>query len=169
MENNNNGVMSTGSGWVFEYTEEVKKLKKIVPSKFCCCFMHVGSTAAHSITARPIIDIAIGVINSLDLITVKDILVFNGYKFLDTRSNINDLLLEKKLEGKSSFFIHVLALNGKKWNEMFQFTEILRTNQKAAKEYSAFKADLLINKKVSPVEYERLKAEYIQKLLETVK
>ena len=151
------------------YTEEVKKLKKIIPTKYPCCFMHVGSTAAHSITARPIIDIAIGVINPLDLITIKDILVLNHYNFLDYRSNINDLLLEKKSEGNSSFFIHVLAFNGKKWKEMYDFTEYLRTNTKAAKEYSAFKSDLLITKKVSPEEYERLKAEYIKKLLDNLK
>lgn len=162
-------ISSNRTDWFSEYSEEIKRLRKIIPSKLCCCYMHVGATAARSVMSRPIIDIAIGVINSIDLITVRDILVFNGYKFLENKSNLYDLFLEKKYEGKSSFYVHVVTYNGNRWNEMYNFTEYLRVNPNAAKEYSAFKTDLLIKKKVSAIEYERLKAEYISKLLEKIK
>lgn len=155
--------------WLTDYTKEVKYLKSIIPAKFNCCFMHVGSTAASSISARPILDIAVGVINPLDLITVKDILVLKGYTFLDYRSNIYDLLLEKKYGTNSSFLIHVVTFEGKKWKDMFEFTQYIKNNPTVAKEYSAFKTDLLTRQKVSEAEYQKRKAEYIQKLLDSIR
>lgn len=154
--------------WIFEYTKAVKRFREIIPSKIKVCFMHVGSTAAHAVTARPIIDIAIGVINPLDLITVRDILALNGYEPNESRSTISDLFLEKKNKAEQRFNIHVVVFDGPRWNDMFKYTQYLKENPNAAKEFSLFKTDLIVKKKVSREVYEREKANYIKEILKKI-
>lgn len=154
--------------WVFEYTKAVKHIRECIPSNIKVCFLHVGSTAVRGLRCRPIIDIAVGVINPLDLITVRDILNVNGYVFNNERSTIYDLFLEKRGMGKQRFNVHVVTFDGKKWKEMFSYTEYLKSNPIAVKDFGNFKTDLVLKHKASYKEYEKAKAQYIANLLKEI-
>ena len=155
--------------WVFEYTKTVKHMREVIPSSIKVCFMHVGSTAVRGLRCRPIIDLVVGVINPLDLITVRDILNINGYKYNEERSTIFDLFLEKRGMGKQRFNIHVVAFDGPKWKDMFDYTEYLKENPKVAKEFGNFKTELVMKRKVPYIVYEREKAKYISELLKKIR
>ena len=151
--------------WILEYTKLVKEIRSYIPNEIRLCFMHIGSTAVRGVTARPIIDVCVGVINPLDLITVRDILSFKGFNYNESRSTISDLFLEKRGMGKQRFNIHIVEFDGVRWKEMLEFTQFLKNNQLAAKEYGAFKTDLLFRKNLSYEEYEKAKKAYIKKML----
>ncbi len=151
--------------WILEYTKLVKEIRELVPKSIQLCFMHVGSTAVRGVTARPIIDICVGVINPLDLITVRDILAYNGFNYNESRSTISDLFMEKRGMGKQRFNLHVVEFDGARWKEMLEFTQFLKNNKIAAKEYGEFKTDLLFRKNYTYDQYEKEKREYIKKML----
>lgn len=155
--------------WKTEYTNLVSQIKKIVPKSINLCFMHVGSTAVRGLTARPIIDVAIGVINPLDLFTVRDIMVVNGFRFNEERSTIYDLFMEKRGMGKQRFNIHIVEFDSKRWKDMFNFTVYLQANKEAAKKYAEFKTNLLFKKDIPYEQYEAAKAEYIKELIKEIK
>lgn len=155
--------------WVFEYTNTVKEIRKLLPANIKVCFMHVGSTAVRGLRCRPIIDIAVGVINLLDLVTVRDILDNHGYKFNSSRSQIYDLFLEKRAIGKQRFNIHVVEFDGKRWKEMYDYTEFLKANPSVCKDFGNFKTDLVLKKKVSYEQYEKEKAKYIAEVMKNAK
>ena len=155
--------------WILEYTNMVKEIREMVPNKINLCFMHIGSTAVRGVTARPIIDICVGVINPLDLITVRDILSFKGFNYNEARSTMTDLFMEKRGMGKQRFNIHIVEFDGNRWKGMLEFTQFLKNNQVAAKEYGAFKTDLLFRKNLPYEEYERQKRIYIKKMLDNNK
>lgn len=155
--------------WITEYTKIVKEIRSIVPSKFNLCFMHIGSTAVRGVTARPIIDICVGVINPLDLITVRDILASKGFNFVEDRSTIYDLFLEKRGMGKQRFNIHIVEFDGKRWKDMFAYTNFLKNNPQAAKDFGVFKTNLLFKLNVPYEVYEKEKAKYIQEMMASIK
>lgn len=155
--------------WKTEYTNLVKEIKSFIPKYIQLVFMHVGSTAIRGLTARPIIDVAIGVLIPLDLFTVRDVMVARGFNFNDERSTIADLFIEKRGIGKQRFNIHIVEFEGKRWNEMFELTTFLQNDKEAAKKYAEFKTQLLFKKNIEYSEYEAKKAAYIKELMRAKK
>ena len=150
--------------WKVEYTKMVKELTAMIPNYIPVCIMHVGSTAVKGLAARPIIDVAIGVLNPLDLFTVRDIMSVHNFRFSEERSTIFDLFMERRGMGKQRFNIHIVEYEGSRWNDMVEYTNYLKENKQAAKKYAEFKTELLFKKNLAYDEYEAKKAEYLKEL-----
>ncbi|MFA7032224.1 MAG: GrpB family protein [Bacilli bacterium] len=148
--------------WSADFRKERKILLSILPKRISVHVVHIGSTAVEGSVSRPIIDIAIGVMNPLDLITIRDSLCANGYLFSSKNSSITHFVVSKKVDGVIKCIIHIVKYNGTIYRQMNDFVQRLRSNYSLIKEYNNLKI-CSYNEKVSLKEYSSQK-EYFRKI-----
>ena len=66
--------------WEEDAKQTIESLRKILQS-VAIDIQHVGSTAIKNICAKPIIDIAVGVLDLDEMLSLNDILEENGFIF----------------------------------------------------------------------------------------
>ncbi|MFA6675266.1 MAG: GrpB family protein [Bacilli bacterium] len=148
--------------WPTDFRQERKIILSFLPKIIDVHIVHIGSTAVEGAVSRPIIDIAIGVMNPLDLITVRDSLSANGYLFSSKGSSINHFVMGKRVDGIIKFIIHIVKYNGIVYRQMANFVKKLKNNYSLIKEYNDLKIRLH-NEKASLKEYSHQKR-YFEKV-----
>lgn len=127
---------------------------------------HIGSTAISSISAKPIIDIAVGV-NSLDNIKPYiQILEQNGIVFRneDVKGQLLFVIgdFEKDIR---THHIHIVKWNGTAWNNYINFRDYLNTFSEYAEKYDTLKKELAVKFANDRIGYTEGKWELIDTLL----
>ena len=127
---------------------------------------HIGSTAIKRIKAKPIIDIVVGV---SDMTQVKIIISSLERVGIIHRPNndqpeymmfiIGDLSI-----GLRTHHIHVVPYDGEEWNNQLNFRDFMNEHLKNAKEYEAFKIDLMNLYKNNRAMYTDSKTPYIMNI-----
>lgn len=158
--------------WQEEFNKERKNLKKIF-GDVAISIEHVGSTSIVGLSAKPIIDIAIGV-NSLENISkVKEkILKFSHYSIKENNAE-GEILMRRGVpikpgEDKPSFithFIHILEINGRKYKETLAYRDYLRKNNEALIEYDNLKQKLATKYQNDRKAYTKAKDKFIKSIL----
>ena len=148
--------------WKKMFSEEKEKLNKIF-SEDIFEIEHVGSTAIENLSAKPIVDIAIGVPN------------FDNFKkYLNKLSKLyiikenyeNDEILLIKEKGNETFFlIHVIPINCVRYKNMIAFRDILRTNCNILKKYEMLKINLANKYSNNRQMYTKSKNDFINEIL----
>lgn len=140
---------------------------KEVLGKDALDIQHIGSTSIASISAKPIIDIAVGV-NDLTLIQKhNDELEQREIYFRG--SDIDGQLLyvmgdfEKDIR---THHIHVVIRNGKEWNDYVNFRDSLNNNPNVASQYQKLKEELESKYANDRNAYTQGKQEMIDNILE---
>jgi len=130
--------------WEVEAEKTIELLKSLLPD-VAVDVQHVGSTAIQNISAKPIIDIAVGV-HALDGIKLYiELLEKNGIIF--RKEDVKEQLLfvigdfEKEIR---THHIHVVEWNSIAWNNYINFRDYLNTFPEYAKEYDALKRKLAL-------------------------
>ncbi|MBR3523176.1 MAG: GrpB family protein [Bacilli bacterium] len=148
--------------WKKIFSEEKEKLNKIF-SEDNFEIEHVGSTAIENLSAKPIVDIAIGV-PSFD----------NFKKYLNKLSKLyiikenyeNDEILLIKEKGNETFFlIHVIPINCIRYKNMIAFRDILRVNCNILKKYEMLKINLANKYSNNRQMYTKSKNDFINEIL----
>lgn len=130
------------NNWELEAEKIIAVLKSIL-GKAVVDIQHVGSTAISAISAKPIIDIAVG---------LKDIMQIHTY---------NDRLEKQGIYCRGSYFdgqilyvcgdlandirthhIHIVKWNGTEWNNYLNFRDYLNANADIALQYQHLKEEL---------------------------
>ena len=124
---------------------------------------HVGSTAVKGLSAKPIIDIAIG-INSFDELD-KYIQKVKELYTIKKNLDYNEILLIKENEKETFCLIHVLLVNDIRYKNMIRFRDILINNNNILKEYENLKQKLAIEYSGDRKAYTKAKNDYIKKVL----
>ncbi len=125
---------------------------------------HIGSTAIPTISAKPIIDIVVGIFNFDLLDEIMDHLTTNK---LIHRPN-NDLpeyrmfVICKENTEIRTHHIHVVAYNGEEWNNQLNFRDYLIQNPLVASEYEKLKVKLQKEYFNNRALYTKSKDEFIQ-------
>jgi GrpB-like predicted nucleotidyltransferase (UPF0157 family) len=158
--------------WQKEFSKEKKNLKKVFGS-IALSIEHVGSTSIRGLSAKPIIDIAIGVNSLKDIVKIKKkILKFSHYSIKENNADGEILMRRgvpiKQGEDKPSFvthFIHIMEIGGRKYKETLVYRDYLRENKKALKEYNNLKQKLAIKYKNERKSYTKAKDKFIKNIL----
>jgi len=129
---------------------------------------HVGSTSIPNQSAKPIIDIFVGVLQFNELKYYKRKLSGKEYAYINTGMK-GRYLFEKHENGVWTHNIHILPFDDEFYirNEIL-FRNYLRTHPVYIKEYSDLK-ELIIKKNVADTEYTRMKTEFIQKIVDAAR
>ena len=158
--------------WQEEFNKEKKKLKKIF-GDVAISIEHVGSTSVVGLSAKPIIDIAIGVDLLKDISKIKEeILKFSHYSIKENNAEGEILMRRgtqiKPGEDKPSFvthFIHIMEIDGRKYKETLAYRDYLRKNKGALKKYNDLKQKLAIKYQNERKAYTKAKDEFIKSIL----
>ena len=128
--------------WERAAEETIQTLKNILGS-VAVDIQHIGSTSIRTISAKPIIDIAIAV-NDYELILSKrDELEKAEIVFrFDERPDQLLFVMGDFEKDTRSHHIHVVLYGSDEWNNYINFRDYLNSNIEAAREYEAVKLRL---------------------------
>ena len=149
--------------WNDMYLEEEKNLGEMF-GDVALAIEHIGSTSVEGLSAKPIIDIAVGVRHLSDFDTVREKFMVAPYSVKED-STEGEVLVRKGNEDNRTHFIHVMEIDGDRYIESILFRDYLRKNAWALKEYEDLKKDLAIKYADDRKKYTASKNEFINKIL----
>ena len=154
------------SEWERAAEETIQTLKSILGS-VAVDIQHIGSTSIRTISAKPIIDIAVAV-NDYELILSKrDELEKADIVFrFDERPEQLLFVMGNFEKDTRSHHIHVVLFGSDEWNNYINFRGYLNSNSEAAVEYEAVKIRLAEQYPDDRIAYTEGKQEVIYRLLE---
>jgi GrpB-like predicted nucleotidyltransferase (UPF0157 family) len=128
---------------------------------------HIGSTAIKGMSAKPILDILVGV----DDIQNVDEAIFSGLKnvgFLRLRvERPNEIVLAKftdKTYEEKTHYIHLVEFQNELWDNLIFFRDYLNSNEEARKEYLEIKLEYLKKSTTGVNEYTDYKEEFVKNI-----
>lgn len=151
--------------WERAAEETIRTLKAILGS-VAADIQHIGSTSIRTISAKPIIDIAVAVndyeliLNKCDELRKADII----FRF-DERPEQLLFVMGDFAKDTRSHHIHVVIYGSDEWNNYINFRDYLNTHIASAKEYEAVKLRLAEQYPDDRIAYTGGKQEVIDKLL----
>lgn len=104
---------------------------------------HIGSTAVAGMSAKPILDIDVGVQSTKDFKRLSMFVENLGYRQVKNKSAPHvHVVFAKGTAGKTTHYLHMMKYLGVTWNRDVRFRDILRTNKTLAKRYESLKKGL---------------------------
>ena len=155
--------------WERAAEETIRTLKNILGNS-AADIQHIGSTSIRTISAKPIIDIAVAV-NDYELILSKRDVLENAdiiFRF-DERPEQLLFVMGDFEKDTRSHHIHVVIYGSDEWNNYINFRDYLNTHIAAAKEYEAVKLRLAEQYPDDRIAYTDGKQEDIDRLLAEVR
>ena len=149
--------------WKDMYLEEEKKLKEMF-GDLALAVEHIGSTSIEGLSAKPIIDIAVGVGHLSDFDKVKEKFMVEPYSVKED-STEGEILVRKGNEDNRTHFIHVMEPGSKRYIESILFRDYLRKNIWALEKYEVLKKDLAVKYDDKRKKYTASKNEFINEII----
>lgn len=148
--------------WKNWYEEEITILKPIFDLNVR--FEHFGSTSVPGLCAKPIVDILVGLPESLEImLKQKEELRQIGYDCLETADIKGRIYCRKR--GIRSFNLAITQFNSTLWNENLQLRNYLRNHPDEAHRYAKHKLEAYNQGYRKLLAYSDYKSDFISKLL----
>ena len=125
---------------------------------------HIGSTAVPGLTAKPIVDILIGIDRPAQDGAVAAVLLALRYEDL-AEAGVPGRLYFRKRDPDSSYNAHVVQLGGDHWENNLLLRDYLRTHPNEASHYQLVKTKAARIAGHSLIDYSQLKEPFISELL----
>lgn len=150
--------------WPMEYKKEEKILREHLIG-LDIGIEHVGSTSIPGLSAKPIIDVAIGAKNEEDLFEVAKRLENAGYNLLNSYEEKGEVLARKGAPECRTHYIHIQLLGSEYWNEFMYFKRYMLDHPESVKEYQKLKEELSVKYADERKKYTASKNEFISNIL----
>lgn len=136
---------------------------------------HVGSTAIKEIKAKPVIDIAVAVINFDDVLALSPVLTEQGFICVGWENDgkvqpmyqCGEFVTGKKLPRILTHCIHIVMAKSQQWYDYINHRDYMNICPAAAHEYELLKLQLADENSDNYHGYLLGKQEYIQKAVKT--
>ena len=153
------------SEWERSAEETIRTLKNILGS-VAVDIQHIGSTSIKTISAKPIIDIAVAVNDYEPILRKRNVLEKADIIFrFDERPEQLLFVMGDFEKDTRSHHIHVVIYGSDEWNNYINFRYYLNSNTEAAREYEAVKLRLAEQYPDDRIAYTDGKQEVIDRLL----
>ena len=153
------------SVWKIEFEREKEKLREIF-NDYAISIEHVGSTSVPKISAKPIIDIAVGVNNLKNVSVIKEMFSNHSDYSLKENSEDGEILVVKRLrEDYTTHLIHIMELNSDRYKDTILFRDYLINFSKERNEYEKLKTELASKYSDDRKSYTRSKNKFISEVL----
>lgn len=130
---------------------------------------HIGSTAIKDMSAKPIIDLLVGV-EDLSMIGKPLLQKFSEIGFLRLKvDRPGEIVLAKFTDDtyeEKTHFIHMVEYQKELWGNLVFFRDYLNSNEIARNEYLELKMDYLKNSSKGINEYTDFKEEFVKSIFE---
>jgi GrpB-like predicted nucleotidyltransferase (UPF0157 family) len=151
--------------WPKQFEQEKEEILSVVKnSSIAIC--HIGSTSIPNMTAKPIIDIMVGVDNNNEYDSTTKSLISIGYHCLGECGRPDRIFFVKGSPDNNTHHLHLVTKGSSYWVENLAFREYLRQNSKAANEYQALKIDLAHKYRDNRTMYRIAKSYFIDEILQ---
>lgn len=165
-------VEKYNSQWQEEFDKEKESLKKLF-GNVAKSIEHVGSTSIVGLSAKPIIDIAVGVDRLEDMNKVKEKILKHSHYTIKEDNADGEILMRRGIPIKAgedkpdyvTHFIHVMEISGRKYRETIAYRNYLRVNNEVLKEYDKLKQELAVKYQNDRKSYTQAKDEFIKSIL----
>ena len=135
-------LLSHQEEWTKNAEAVILRLKQILGNA-AVDIQHIGSTAIHSIYAKPIIDIVVGVRELNDILPYMERLKQQEFVFRGEDLAGQLLFVMGDFEKDTrTHHIHVVKWNGAEWNHYINFRDYLNCHPEKAKQYDDCKKKL---------------------------
>ncbi len=154
-------------GWPKKFESEAKLLWEILNSDNIVNIEHFGSTAVPGLSAKPIIDILIGVKSLSEAKKFIPILERLGYSYWGDDPRKDGYYLVKGLppNGPRTFHIHITEIGSERWGRLL-FRDYLIKHPEEVREYEKLKLNLAEKYKNDREAYTEAKGEYVKSVME---
>lgn len=152
--------------WEKEAEKAILLLKSLLKD-IVVDIQHVGSTAIQNISAKPIIDIVVGVRNLenvkpyIERLEQEEIIFRNQDVAGQLLFVIGDFAKDTR-----TYHIHIVEWNSTAWNDYINFRDYLNTFPEQAKKYDSLKKQLAVKFSNNRADYTDGKQELIDRLLQ---
>ncbi|OEH94187.1 GrpB family protein [Bacillus solimangrovi] len=126
---------------------------------------HIGSTSIKGLSAKPIIDILVGIDTLEQIDALFHPLRNAGYTYVPMPQFPNREFFRKGPKGKGTVHLHICELNGEEWFEKILFRDYLRKNPEAAREYERLKRTLAVKYRNDRQTYTEKKVPFIKNII----
>lgn len=157
--------------WVKDFQKEKIELEKLL-GKNVISVEHCGSTSIEGMSAKPIIDVLVGVktikregnkcnkiLDSLSTYFSRDKAFPKKDRFVVAKGN----------DVSRTHYIHIVRYKGSIWRKTLFFRDYLRSHQKSAQEYAKLKDDLHKKHPDERRTYTKNKSEFVKEILKKMK
>lgn len=152
--------------WADRFCDEHQTLiREIGP--YTSAIEHFGSTSVPGMTAKPIIDILVGVENALHTNEIIPKLTAMGYEDLGEAGIPGRLYLRKR--GRHAYNVHIVLYRGDIWNHNIIIREYLRAHAVEAERYSEIKRRIVSQGTRTLLRYSDEKNAFVEQLLARAK
>ena len=151
--------------WPELFLQERDRLLSLFPQLLAV--EHFGSTAVRGMTAKPIIDILVGVASMEAADALFEPVLAAGYT---TSREFNATLSDRRWfmrssNGRRTHHLHVVVHRSPVWAERLRFRDLLRSNPSLAHSYSQLKSELAVRFLHDREAYTDAKAEFVASAL----
>jgi len=125
---------------------------------------HIGSTAVRGLSAKPVIDVLVGLRTMDDVLAAASDLAKHGWEF---PAKINDALTDRRFAKKEprTHHLHLVVYQGEEWQKLIVFRDALRADPELAARYEALKRELAVKYKDQREQYTAEKTSFIRAVL----
>ena len=135
-------IVRHDKSWEKEAEKAMEILKSIL-GEDAVDIQHVGSTAISAISAKPIIDLVVGVNDLSQILLYNDLLQQEGIYCRNSDVANQLLYVMGDFENDTrTHHIHVVIWNGTEWNDYVNFRDYLNCNVAVALQYQQLKKEL---------------------------
>jgi GrpB-like predicted nucleotidyltransferase (UPF0157 family) len=125
---------------------------------------HVGSTAVVGLSAKPVIDIMVGVGSLPASEAAKPVLQKHGYQYADYKTDVMHWFCRPSFEVRTHH-LHLVPYGSSLWHERLAFRDLLRANPAVAREYDTLKRELALKHRFDREAYTQAKYPFIARCL----
>lgn len=143
--------------------EIIKELKEML-SAVAVDIQHVGSTAIKNISAKPIIDLAVAVLDFSPILSMNDKLEVGGFIFRGQDYD-EQYLYVCGGEDYRTVHVHVVLYNSERWNNYLNMRDYLNSHKEDARAYSELKESLAKQYPKDRIKYTEMKSAFINEIL----
>lgn len=155
--------------WEENADHTISMLKRILGAA-AVDIQHIGSTSIKGISAKPIIDLVIGVCSFEDIMILKDVLEAEGVIYRGQDHPGQHLFVMGDFEADTrTHHIHVVIFESEEWVNYVNFRDYLNTHPDKAIEYDSLKRHLFEGFSMDRGRYTSGKQELINRLLAEAK
>ena len=149
------------SDWAKMFEEEAKILDEIFGDK-AIIIEHIGSTSIKGLSSKPIIDIAVGILDLEDFDELRYKFEEKPYQIKKDPTPGEELIIKRIGEDITTYLIHVMEVDSKRCRDTIMFRNYLRNHHDVMREYEKLKKELAIKYKDDRPKYTASKNDFIQ-------
>lgn len=152
------------SNWPEKFEKEKKLIEQTIKQYIAGGIHHIGSTAIEGLSAKPVIDILVGVKSLEKSRSAIELLEKIGYCYFPYKPQYEHWFCKPSPEHRTHH-LHLMPTNSPEYKAAIAFRDCLRSHPKEKREYEKLKVNLAKKHTYDREAYTDAKFEFVRKIV----